>query len=438
MAELRGRDDVAWSQIEEAHRQWEHKSKSINPAVGIVVSLAVAAATGGAGAALIGLEAGTVGAAMANAAFTTIASQAATSLIVNGGDLGAVFRDLTSTDALRALAMSVATAGLMHEAVAQLGIDVNPETMKLGDRVAEAGVRAGVGTVVDAAIGGQDFGEALKGNLIGAAVRVIGAEVAGKIGKAYGEAKADGIDPLEYGLHKALHAALGCGMSAAQGAGCAAGAVGGVAGAVVAEVYLSEQKVLDLTAKVRAGELTPDAMRAQLREWKAVGADLSRVAAVIIPGIPGGAGATLKVTREGGELAVKVVPDANFPTLSIRDHYAHHKAMVDDLSEQLRSQGYRVSDREASFRSACSSGRCRPDIIAEGPDGKFRIIEVKTGDADLSVRQSEIFPQISSGDAIPTGRVARDFGLKAGIPLREQGYPNGIPIDMVRFPGAKR
>ena len=65
----------------------------------------------------------------------------------------------------------------------------------------------------------------------------------------------------------------------------------------------------------------------------------------------------------------------------------------------------------------------------------MRIIEVKTGDADLSIRQSEIFPQINSGDAIPRGQVADDFGLDPGIPLRDQGYPNGIPIEIRIFPG---
>ncbi len=29
------------------------------------------------------------------------------------------------------------------------------------------------------------------------------------------------------------------------------------------------------------------------------------------------------------------------------------------------------------------------------------------------------------------------FGLTPGVPLKEQGYPNGIPIEIVNFPGAK-
>ena len=111
--------------------------------------------------------------------------------------------------------------------------------------------------------------------------------------------------------------------------------------------------------------------------------------------------------------------------------------MVDDIKDQLIAQGYRVSNKEISFGSSCGVGRCRPDIVAEAPDGSIRIIEIKTGGADLSIRQSEIFPQIRDGSSIPRGRVAEDFGLIPGVSLREQGYPNGVPIEIMNFPGAK-
>lgn len=111
--------------------------------------------------------------------------------------------------------------------------------------------------------------------------------------------------------------------------------------------------------------------------------------------------------------------------------------MVDDIKDQLTSQGYKVSQKEVSFGSSCGVGRCRPDIVARAPDGSIRIIEVKIGSADLSIRQSKIFPQIENGSSIPRGKVARDFGLIPGKPLKDQGYPNGIPIETKYFPGAK-
>lgn len=33
--------------------------------------------------------------------------------------------------------------------------------------------------------------------------------------------------------------------------------------------------------------------------------------------------------------------------------------------------------------------------------------------------------------------MAESFGLKPGVPLKERGYPNGIPIELMKFPGAK-
>ncbi|MDF7797809.1 hypothetical protein P4A91_25350, partial [Pseudomonas syringae] len=139
--------------------------------------------------------------------------------------------------------------------------------------------------------------------------------------------------------------------------------------------------------------------------------------------------------QKSGKTLDEKGPDA--PKITIKDHYDHHLNMVDDIKDQLLSQGYRVSEKEISFGSSCGIGRCRPDIVAEAPDGTLRIIEVKTGNADLSIRQSEIFPQIENGNSIPRGKVAESFGLKSGIPLKEQGYPNGIPIEIMNFPGAK-
>ena len=109
--------------------------------------------------------------------------------------------------------------------------------------------------------------------------------------------------------------------------------------------------------------------------------------------------------------------------------------MTNDLKSQLKKQGYTVSEREISFGEACGKGRCRPDIVYKTPDGKTRIIEVKTGSGELSIRQREIYLQIRDGSSIPRGKVARRFGLRPDVPLKNQGYPNGIPIEIRTFPG---
>ncbi|WP_150601115.1 hypothetical protein [Pandoraea fibrosis] len=133
-----------------------------------------------------------------------------------------------------------------------------------------------------------------------------------------------------------------------------------------------------------------------------------------------------------------LVSDPLLDKLHIKDHYAHHNEMVNDLKVQLIELGYRVSDKEISFGNSCGTGRCRPDIVVESPDGEIRIIEVKTGGADLTNRQSDIFPQILDGSAIPRGSIAEEFGFTKKRPLSEQGYPNGIRIDVIKFPGVEK
>ncbi|MBB3237525.1 hypothetical protein FHS20_004426, partial [Phyllobacterium endophyticum] len=123
------------------------------------------------------------------------------------------------------------------------------------------------------------------------------------------------------------------------------------------------------------------------------------------------------------------------PKLTIKDHYEHHKAFVDDLVKQLKNAGYTIGENPI-FKSACGVGYCKPDIIFRTPSGKVSIIEVKTGDAGLSIRQSDIFPQIRDGNSIPTGHVAFQLKLTPGVALKDQGYPNGISIFEQRFPGA--
>lgn len=150
------------------------------------------------------------------------------------------------------------------------------------------------------------------------------------------------------------------------------------------------------------------------------------------------AGGVLAGTAKGAKELIKLGSKFKKPPikLTIRDHYEHHKDMVTDLTKQLLDKGYIVSKKEVSFGDSCGNGRCRPDIVYKTSDGKFGIIEVKTGNGDLSIRQSQIFPQIKDGDAIPRGDVAAKFRLTPGVPLRDQGYPNGIPIEVHRFPGA--
>ncbi len=127
---------------------------------------------------------------------------------------------------------------------------------------------------------------------------------------------------------------------------------------------------------------------------------------------------------------------AGRPDVSISQQRAYHQGYVDDITDQLRTQGYDVQN-DVTFQSSCGATVCKPDIVYRRP-GEAQvggIIEIKTGNGPNTSNQASIYPQISSGDAVPSGDLARGLGLRPGVPLRDQGYPNGIPIYQITAPG---
>ncbi len=78
--ELAARSDVNWQPVKLAHDKWDFKQEGLTPAGAALLSVAVAWATGGMGANLLGITGATTS-AMANAAFATLAAQASIRLI---------------------------------------------------------------------------------------------------------------------------------------------------------------------------------------------------------------------------------------------------------------------------------------------------------------------------------------------------------------------
>ena len=95
--------------VAEAHDSWDYKSQGLSGPAAAMISIALAVATYGVGAS-VGAAAGlttttavagggtafTTAGVMANAAFTSLVTQASLSLINNQGNLGAVLKDLGS------------------------------------------------------------------------------------------------------------------------------------------------------------------------------------------------------------------------------------------------------------------------------------------------------------------------------------------------------
>ena len=86
--DLAARKDVNWQPVKLAYDSWNYQQSGLTPAGAALVAVAVAWATGGTGAGLVGAADGTMSAAMANAAFSSLAAQASITLINNKGDVG--------------------------------------------------------------------------------------------------------------------------------------------------------------------------------------------------------------------------------------------------------------------------------------------------------------------------------------------------------------
>ncbi|WP_261395972.1 DUF637 domain-containing protein [Halomonas sp. DP8Y7-1] len=133
LAEMEARGDVDWREVKALHDQWDYDHSGMSAAAQLVVAIVVAYFTAGAASGLVATAAGTGGATAAagtawaaattttaagwanmaaTAALTGMASNAAVSTINQQGDLGEVWGDVTSSDALRGYAVAGVTAGL--------------------------------------------------------------------------------------------------------------------------------------------------------------------------------------------------------------------------------------------------------------------------------------------------------------------------------------
>ncbi|MDX8350525.1 filamentous hemagglutinin N-terminal domain-containing protein [Cognatiyoonia sp. IB215446] len=102
-------------------------------------------------------------------------------------------------------------------------------------------------------------------------------------------------------------------------------------------------------------------------------------------------------------------------------HNAAVEAELDLLRETYGENARLIENRAVSAADGCST--CRPDIMVYDPDTRtLHVIEVKTGDADLTPNQRQIYPEIANGSASMNSNQLSDLGLPtefAGRPLSE-------------------
>ncbi|ANF86561.1 Hemagglutinin [Pseudomonas antarctica] len=106
-AEARG--DVDWRQVKEIHDSFKYSNSGLGPASQIIIAIVMAAVVGPMAAAAAG--GGTAG-AVAGAVASGASTNASVSVVNNRGNLGAVLKDVTSSDAMKGYVIAGATAGL--------------------------------------------------------------------------------------------------------------------------------------------------------------------------------------------------------------------------------------------------------------------------------------------------------------------------------------
>ncbi|HUX79269.1 MAG TPA: DUF637 domain-containing protein, partial [Alphaproteobacteria bacterium] len=112
---LRNNPSVNWNLIEEEHKKWNKKAQGLTAEGAALLALAVTVATWGAGSAIAlgvsgfvgGGTLGSIAGSAASAGFGSLVSQASISLVNRQGNIGKVIQDLSSSQNLKGLGISM-------------------------------------------------------------------------------------------------------------------------------------------------------------------------------------------------------------------------------------------------------------------------------------------------------------------------------------------
>ncbi|MBE7375073.1 DUF637 domain-containing protein, partial [Pseudomonas lopnurensis] len=277
LKEMESRGDVDWQRVKEVHDSFKYSSSGLGAGAALVIAIVVAyfagpmlsqgigslggataaagsgtamAASGTATASAVaaGATAGsTVAAGWANVALTAAATGATSGAVIstinNRGDLGAVLKDVTSSDALKGYVTSALTAGftsgVLDSAYGVTGDDINKvtkgfELSKAGDIAkfgSYLGAQGAVQAVAQTALQGGSLSDNLQTALTGQMYHLMQAvafNATGDLAQAntWQEGSPEKI---------ALHAVVGGLLSEATGGDFATGALAGGANELLVE-----------------------------------------------------------------------------------------------------------------------------------------------------------------------------------------------------------
>ena len=178
LKEAEKRGDVDWRQVKEIHDSFKYSNSGLGPASQIIIAIVMAAVVGPAAMGAMTAAGASVGvAAGAGAVAAGAATNAAVSTVNNRGNLGAVIKDVTSSDAMKGYVISGVTAGVTAGYFDDLtGTKTNTGTSKInvplstwkgvGQFAANQTLQSGTSLALSKALGqGGNVSDALKNAL---------------------------------------------------------------------------------------------------------------------------------------------------------------------------------------------------------------------------------------------------------------------------------
>ncbi len=251
-------DSVAWAEADLVYRDWRDVDRDLTEEATTVLAIIVAIVTNGAGAGWVGAAEGTATAYIANAAVTTLITQAVTiqtNALLDGHVLNAsqLFDEMSQSEYTKQLLISMITAGVMSNFPAGnshfFSIGAGGEISLIDQaqqRVMRSVLRTGIGIVVNGGDLGDIDGETIRYAIQESAIAMLGQHMATTIGNAF-----DVTDPtsMDTAFKYIAHAGSGCIYGALSAdlnesvdisEGCGAGAGGALLGEFVNEQYRKE------------------------------------------------------------------------------------------------------------------------------------------------------------------------------------------------------
>ncbi|HGM9946726.1 TPA: DUF637 domain-containing protein [Providencia rettgeri] len=264
LGDVKNNKNINWAVVKDAYSQWDIKTESLNPVVGAVIAIAVAAATYGTStaASVGGLASSTatsmgasattasMASAAAQAGFASLVSQASVALVENKGNLSKTLSSLGKSDTAKSIVTSMIIAGSLEGFdIALYGKVTDPAKVtlpKLSDgnwtQVAQRVVgQSAISSTIGTAIQGGSFTDNFKTALLNSVAGQIQAEGANLIGDKFQYLYVDKQGKIIGHAGKTLsHMAL-AGLSAEISGSNVKGAVVGALAAELAAITLNSK-----------------------------------------------------------------------------------------------------------------------------------------------------------------------------------------------------